>query len=194
MTAAKDDKGKKYRPDLLDPQFLLEWSEVLAFGAKKYSEEGWREGHSLKQSFAAMLRHIYSAMSGEDRDKETGLPHILHAACCLMFVWWAQFGPKAEEMKAEGLHNLWWQEGGKEVAQPEPVKQQKTRSFHGVVIAQFSGYCSVRRYSDESILKCRIEDFLDSPSSQDLAEILDGCGVHGLYSVTSGVVTEWGLS
>ncbi len=35
---------------------------------------------------AACLRHVFSYIGGEDKDPETGLSHLAHASCCLMFL------------------------------------------------------------------------------------------------------------
>jgi len=62
--------------------------EVLEFGAKKYSRNNWRENSGFKwlRVCSATLRHMFAFMRGEDNDPETGLSHIYHAQCCLMFL------------------------------------------------------------------------------------------------------------
>ncbi len=35
---------------------------------------------------AAAQRHLIAHYSGEDIDPESGLPHLAHASCCLMFL------------------------------------------------------------------------------------------------------------
>lgn len=59
--------------------------QVLSFGAKKYADHNWRKGLHLSRLLGASLRHIFAFMSGEDKDPETGLSHLYHASCCLMF-------------------------------------------------------------------------------------------------------------
>lgn len=58
---------------------------VLSFGAKKYAGHNWRKGIHQSRLLAACLRHVFAFMSGEDNDPETGLSHLSHASCCLMF-------------------------------------------------------------------------------------------------------------
>lgn len=59
---------------------------VLAFGAAKYGENNWRKGGILKHVLAAAQRHILAiAEKGERINEESGLPHIDHALCNLMF-------------------------------------------------------------------------------------------------------------
>lgn len=71
--------------DLLDATALLEVGRVLGFGAKKYAAHNWRKGISRERLLAAALRHLFASMSGERKDPETGLSHLAHAMCCLMF-------------------------------------------------------------------------------------------------------------
>jgi hypothetical protein len=60
-------------------------STVLAFGAKKYGEHNWRKGISQSRLIGAALRHTFAFLRGEDKDAESGLSHLYHAGCCLMF-------------------------------------------------------------------------------------------------------------
>lgn len=83
--AWKQDGGKP-RLDLIAPEFLFGTAEVLRFGADKYAERNWEKGMSWGRCFGAMMRHMWAWWSGEATDKETGLSHLWHAACCLMFL------------------------------------------------------------------------------------------------------------
>jgi len=89
----KDDKnyGKKYdggklRVDLLSPIALEKIAEVLTFGAKKYGDNNWRAGISWGRVLGALLRHTFAFIRGEDKDTETGLSHLAHCGCCIMFL------------------------------------------------------------------------------------------------------------
>jgi hypothetical protein len=78
--------GEKPRMYLLPPKTLLEVSKVLTFGAAKYDEHNWKKLDNLQNRYTgAALRHIFAHMDGEDLDPETGLDHLAHALCCLMF-------------------------------------------------------------------------------------------------------------
>lgn len=82
--------GTKYddgKPDLslLSSVWLLGVGAVLSFGKKKYSAHNWRNGLQQSRLIAAAMRHIVAFNDGEDLDPETGLPHLHHASCCLMF-------------------------------------------------------------------------------------------------------------
>jgi len=81
----KYDEGKPMM-DLLSPVALTEIAKVMTFGANKYGKHNWRDGLSWCRVLAASLRHIFSFIGGEDKDQETGLSHIAHASCCLMFL------------------------------------------------------------------------------------------------------------
>jgi hypothetical protein len=82
----KQDGGKPSRPELLDAEWLLGVGAVLKFGAEKYAAEKWREGIEFSRVYGACLRHLLAFWSGEELDPETGLPHLHHASCCLMFL------------------------------------------------------------------------------------------------------------
>lgn len=78
--------GEKPRMDLLDPLALEGLATVLTFGAQKYAAHNWRKGIANTRLIAAMLRHLFAIMRGEDLDPESGLPHIDHVGCCWMFL------------------------------------------------------------------------------------------------------------
>jgi hypothetical protein len=80
--------GEKPRTDLLDPDFLLGVSRVLTFGAKKYSAHNWRGGINYSRLIAAILRHTFAILKGEDIDPETGELHTAHLGCEVMFLHW----------------------------------------------------------------------------------------------------------
>ena len=86
-TGRKDD-GEKPRTDLLDPEFLVGVAEVLRFGARKYAAHNWRGGIAYSRLLGAALRHLLAIMKGEDNDEESGLPHVHHLGCCVMFLSW----------------------------------------------------------------------------------------------------------
>lgn len=72
--------------DLLDVEWLLGTAQVLTFGAKKYDKHNWRKGISYTRLIAAALRHLFAIMRGEDVDAESGLKHVHHLSCCIMFL------------------------------------------------------------------------------------------------------------
>jgi len=83
--AIKKD-SEKVRLDLLPVRPLLEVGRVLTFGAKKYEPRNWEKGFSWSRPYAATLRHLFAWWAGETYDKETGLNHLAHALCEIMFL------------------------------------------------------------------------------------------------------------
>lgn len=80
--------GEKPRMDLLDRYALEEIAKVLTFGATKYETHNWKKGMKVGRLIAASLRHIHAYNDGEDLDPESGLSHLAHAGCCIMFALW----------------------------------------------------------------------------------------------------------
>lgn len=81
----KDNRGKP-PIDLIPYEPLLGAAEVLAFGARKYKPGNWRLGLSWSQTWSSLQRHLWAWMNGEDADPESGLPHIDHAMCQMLFL------------------------------------------------------------------------------------------------------------
>src|SRR5271166_463886 len=84
--AIKKD-AEKNRLDLLSAPWIEGVGLVLTFGARKYAAHNWRRGLSQSRLMGAALRHLFSYLKGQDLDEETGLSHLLHASCCLMFAY-----------------------------------------------------------------------------------------------------------
>lgn len=88
-----EEKGLKFddgkvRLDLIDYKFVEGIGLVLTYGAKKYAENNWKlfTPDDRKRLRAAALRHLHAYCDGERFDKETGLSHLYHAGCELMFL------------------------------------------------------------------------------------------------------------
>lgn len=76
--------GGKPAMDLVPPRALLQVGAVMAYGAQKYSAHNWRKGISVSRYLGAAMRHILAVVAGEDNDPESGLPHLAHAAACVL--------------------------------------------------------------------------------------------------------------
>lgn len=85
LSGVKFDEGKP-EFSLLDFPALEEVVKVLQFGAEKYGKDNWREGFIWSRPFNACLRHLFAWWGGEKLDKETGISHLAHAACNIMFL------------------------------------------------------------------------------------------------------------
>ena len=83
----KHDQDKP-RIDLIPPQAIIDIAEVLTYGAGKYDSHNWRDNGGLDYSrlYAAAQRHLLSFWDGQSLDKETGMSHLAHAACCIVFL------------------------------------------------------------------------------------------------------------
>lgn len=96
-TGFKND-SEKPRMDLLDGYALTETAKVLTHGAKKYDDFNWRKGLKYRRLLAATLRHLFAFQQGEDNDGETGLSHLAHAMCEIMFLlWMTKFRPDQDD-------------------------------------------------------------------------------------------------
>lgn len=81
--------GAKPRWSLLPAGTVGQVVNVLEFGAKKYAADNWqRVPDSRARYYDASQRHIDAWWNGELLDPETGLPHLAHAVCCLLFLMW----------------------------------------------------------------------------------------------------------
>lgn len=82
----KDDSDKLHRMELIAPEFMFGVSRVLQFGALKYEDRNWELGMKWSRVFGALMRHLWSWWAGQQNDEETGMPHLWHAGCCVMFL------------------------------------------------------------------------------------------------------------
>ena len=96
----KDTAGKDPW-DLLPMGPIQAIVQVLAYGAKKYSVFGeagelirsgignWKHVEQPREKYyAATMRHLVSWRAGEIIDPETGLLHLAHAGCNVVFLLW----------------------------------------------------------------------------------------------------------
>lgn len=81
----KADQGKE-QIHLIDPSFILGVAKVLAHGAEKYGANNWRKCEDPTRYFDAAMRHLLAIAAGEELDSDSGLPHIHHVACNVMFM------------------------------------------------------------------------------------------------------------
>jgi hypothetical protein len=86
------DVGLKHDQGKLD-YTLVPWDgleeviKVLEFGANKYSRDNWRKVENAEARYmAAAFRHMVAHNFGEVNDPESGLPHLAHAGCCILFM------------------------------------------------------------------------------------------------------------
>jgi hypothetical protein len=54
--------------------------------AAKYSPDNWqRVPEPRERYFSAAMRHLVAWKEGATHDLESGLPHLAHAVCCLLW-------------------------------------------------------------------------------------------------------------
>ncbi len=85
------DKGKKFDQDknpleLLPTEALKEIGLVLKYGVEKYDRWNWKKGMRWSRLAGAALRHLYAWLEREEQDPETGLSHLAHLGCCVLFL------------------------------------------------------------------------------------------------------------
>lgn len=86
-TGGRKFDGDKIRFDLLPHRALVKTMEVLMLGAKKYEPNNWmRVPDSERRYYNAAMRHMMAWKMGEESDPETGIHHLAHAICCMMFI------------------------------------------------------------------------------------------------------------
>jgi hypothetical protein len=84
----------KLKWSLVDLDTFEPMVRVLEFGAKKYAAHNWKNGLKTTEIVESLQRHINAFMRGENIDPESGLPHIGHMQCNLMFLsYMMQFRP-----------------------------------------------------------------------------------------------------
>ena len=79
--------GGKLEYGLVPPLALKEMVKVLTFGAQKYDRDNWRHvDNALQRYTAAAFRHLTAYNKGEATDPETGISHLAHVGCCILFM------------------------------------------------------------------------------------------------------------
>lgn len=73
----------------------------LTFGARKYTPNNWQKV-SRERFESAVMRHWSLYMQGEENDGESGLSHLAHMMCSLMFLMWFDKQPKYLENPQTG--------------------------------------------------------------------------------------------
>lgn len=102
-TALKFDTNK-LPLNLLSTEAMNQTAAVLKFGAIKYAEHNWRNGFQWSRPLAAAMRHITAFNDGENTDPESGLSHLAHAACCIMFL--LEFEKTHQELDDRYKHDV----------------------------------------------------------------------------------------
>lgn len=100
-------QGQKFDQGKLDWALLpIEPTEdiirVLMHGAKLYGRENWKEVENGKQRYwNAAMRHLTEHRKGVLLDPETGLSHLSHAGCNILFLLYLELGDGQETTQEE---------------------------------------------------------------------------------------------
>jgi hypothetical protein len=76
----------KVRLELLPFDALMEVGKVLTVGAKKYGSRNWEKGIDHSRLYGAAFRHLAASVQRQDIDDESGLDHLAHCACEVLFL------------------------------------------------------------------------------------------------------------
>jgi len=78
---------KFYESSVFDLRAFEDMAKVLDYGAKKYSKDNWKKGYVNKFSaIDSLYRHLREIIIGEAFDEESGLSHMGHIMCNIMFI------------------------------------------------------------------------------------------------------------
>lgn len=118
----KDDQGKA-RYDLIPECFEEQLAQVLTFGAEKYAAHNYLQiENAPPRYYAACRRHLNAMRRGEWQDDETGLPHVIHAACSLLMLhhWCEHHGKTwAGDQPMDGQPESQDEESGEDRSEPD---------------------------------------------------------------------------
>lgn len=82
----KQDNDKT-RWDLLDWPAMDEMAKIMTIGAATHGNTSWRETtDGLDRYFSAAMRHLSAWKKGENRDRDSGQRHLVHAMCNMMIL------------------------------------------------------------------------------------------------------------
>lgn len=83
----KEHDNAKPRFSLIPDSALWQVMAVLEFEADKYGQDNWRNITDAHEwYFNAIHYHLNAWWQGEGVYDKSGLPHLAHAACCLLFL------------------------------------------------------------------------------------------------------------
>lgn len=70
---------------------------VLTYGAQKYAADSWQGVPEAQRRYEdALERHLNAWRLGQSCDDESGLHHLAHAACNVLFLLWFEMQGKDE--------------------------------------------------------------------------------------------------
>lgn len=92
----------KLRWDLLPIDCIEDVVKILTFGANKYDDNNWQQLEKGEDRYyAALMRHLSANRQGEKIDSESGLSHLAHAMCNVVFLLWLEKNKTIHTEKAK---------------------------------------------------------------------------------------------
>lgn len=85
MAGVKHDGGKA-RMDLLPWDAVADVGKIILFGAGKYGDRNWERGIAYSRVWSAAMRHMTAWWQRKPCDDESGLSHLAHAGCNILFL------------------------------------------------------------------------------------------------------------
>jgi hypothetical protein len=97
----KYDNGKiKY--NLIPIECIEDLAKILTMGSEKYADNSWQQVENGEERyFAALMRHLVASRKGDKIDEESGLSHLAHAMCNVVFLLWLEKNKVNDEKKAQ---------------------------------------------------------------------------------------------
>jgi hypothetical protein len=106
VDASGGAKGSKLaRFDMIPPDVLWELAEHYGKGEAKYPSDpetgqpNWQLGYSWRLSVAALQRHLFAWLAGEDTDPETGSSHLIAVIWHCIALRWFQLHDKGKDYR-----------------------------------------------------------------------------------------------
>lgn len=81
----KYDSGKA-PISLIPNDALIEIARVMEYGSRKYARHNWTKGFEWSRLIDSTYRHLGEWKESNSIDPESGLSHLSHAACNLIFL------------------------------------------------------------------------------------------------------------
>lgn len=96
------NKGK-LKIELIPWSWIIALAQVFSQGARKYADDNWKKGLSMRDCLGCLQRHINCIVAGEWYDKETGCHHMALAAWnCLAIMWMHITGKGTHDLPEDG--------------------------------------------------------------------------------------------
>lgn len=93
----------KLRVDLIPASFVVALAQVFSQGARKYENDNWKKGLSLRDTLGCCERHLIRLKQGEQFDPETGCHHgAMVAWNALVAMWMMLTGKGTHDLPTEG--------------------------------------------------------------------------------------------